>query len=1089
MGSSLLHVRLLGTFNLDYEGEPVTRVDTPRLQSLLAYLLLNAEAPQQRQYIAFRFWPDSTEKQARTNLRQLLHHLRQALPDADRLIDTRTHTLQWQPSVPFMLDVEAFGQALARAEVAREQGHPETQKEALEEAVDLYRGDLLPNCYDEWIEPERERLRQQYMMALDRLVGLLEQARAYLEAILHARSLLQKDALRETAYRTLMRLHALRNDRASALRVYHECATVMDRELGVSPGPATRALYERLMNLQTPTAHLPRDHPGQKAAVPLVGRHPEWKQLRRAWRTATNEGARMVLIAGEAGIGKSRLAEELLTWAARQGVTTARTRCYAAEGRLAFAPIADWLRAEPFRRGIDRLDAIWRAEVARILPELLADGPDLSRPEPLTESWQRRRFFEALARAVLRTGHPMVLLIDDLQWCDQDTLEWLHYLLRFDAESPWLLIGTVRIEEVGPTHPLTAFLLDLRCTGQVTEIMLGPLDADETKELAEYVAAKTLAPHQAAALHQETEGNPFFVVESVRASHMEGADTPSMSASSSTNPGPLPPSVHAILTARLAQCSPLARDLAHVAAVVGRAFTYEVLAAASGRDEDTLIQSLDELWQRRIIREYGSHTYDFSHDKLREVAYGEMSPVRQRRLHRSVAEALKTCFANTLDLVSGQVASHYERAGLPEEAIPYYRQAAQVAQGVYANEEAISYLEQALALLDGCPASLARATSKLGLLVLLGSSVAATRGYAASETGHIYARARTLCRPEDDVHLLFPVYWGSYGFHLVRAELRKAHTYSEQCLRLAEAEEDPALLVAAHFAMGVSLAHLGETPRARAHLEKAQGRYDPGQHHFQMGTDPGVFSRAYSAHTLWLLGYPEQALQRGREALAMAEAMTHPFSQVIALSYLAMLHQFRREHEAVLAHAEAVLALTAVYGFPYYEAWAGIMKGWALHRQGRHRAGRSGMEEGLQALRTIGTGVRAPYYLALLAEAHQVEGTLDEGLGLVDEALHIVARTEERWQEAELHRLRGDLLRSQDAAQAEASYHQALCIARQQAARSLELRVALRLSRLWHRQHHPDEARQLLQPVCDAFSEGFDTPDLLDAHSLLDDLS
>ena len=1085
-----LHINLLGTFGIDYGDEPVTSVATPRLQSLLAYLLLHTSAPQQRRYLAFQFWPDSTEKQARTNLRQLLHHLRQALPDADRFVERGTHTIRWRPGGPFTFDVSAFRQALARAEHV----DPEVRRAALEEAVELYVGDLLPSCYDEWIEPERDHLRQQYIGALDQLVRLLEHRRSYVDAIRNAKQLLQTDPLRETTYRTLMRLHALCDDRAASLRTYHECVTALQQELSVQPGPATQELYERLVNVEAPANdRLIERTSGHAAEQPLVGRREEWRRLLDVWRTAMRERTQFALISGEAGIGKSRLAAELLTWAARQGVSIARSRCYAAEGRLAFAPIADWLRSDAFFNLVEKMSGVWRTEAARILPELLNDTSHPSLPQVLTEGWQRKRLFEGLARTVLAAPQPMMLLIDDLQWCDQDTLEWLHYMLRFDESAQVLLLGTVRIEEVAPDHPLQTLLLDLRPAGLATEIALGPLDAGQTAELAGHVAARPLEPDQMVCLYEETEGNPLFIVESVRAGRVAPRDR---TAESSLLPGSpaaigetMPPRVLAILAARLAQCTRPARELAHLAAVVGRAFTFELLSQASRRDEDVLIQGLDELWRRRIVREYGPGTYDFSHDKLREVAYSEMSPVQRSQLHRTVAAALEKIHAAALDVVSGQLASHYEHAGLPDQAIRCYFQAAKVAQQVYANKEAITYLNRALSLLDERRARSRRSTMELELLVQLGSSVAASRGYGSSETGRVYARARTLCRPDVHVRLLFPVYWGSYSFSLVRAELRKAYSFSERCLLLAEAEDDPALLTAAHFAMGVSMAHLGELTRAREHLEQARARYDAGRHHSQLGMDPGIFGLAYLSHVLWLLGYTEQATRRGREALTLADQAGHPFSRVIALSYLAMLHQFRGEHEEVTGYADAVLALAAEYGFPYYAAWGSIMKGWSLHQQGAHDEGRIRMSGGLKDLRTIGTGLREPYYMALKAQARLEEGDVDEARALLTEALHVVETTEERWQEAELHRICGDLILNQDAEKAEACYYRALGAARRQEARSLELRAATSLSRLRQGQHRRDEARDLLMPTLEAFTEGFDTADLQKAKALLAEVS
>src|SRR5215471_2467629 len=469
-----LHIRLLGDFSLIYADRQMTNLNTMRLQSLLAYLVLHRDVPQQRQHLAFLFWPDTTEAQARNNLRQLLHQLRRAFPAVEHFLSADTHMMHWHPVTPFHLDVAEFEQALTLADAARRRNDQYALQAALEQAEKLYRGELLPGCYDEWILPERERLRQCHREALEHLLHLFEVQGDTITAIRYAQRLIDLDPLSEDRYRRLMRLYALNNDRASALRVYYTCTTILQREMGVDPDPATRQAYEQLMQQEVSTTQ-PIVHQLLPIVTPkLIGRDREWKQLHDAWQRTVEGGPHFVLVTGEAGIGKSRLAEEFLQWADQQGAVTAKARSYAAEGQLSLAPVTEWLRSEGLRAPLRQLDKVWLTEVARILPELLAEQPALPPYSPVTEYGQRQRFFEAMARAVLLAPQPLLLVIDNLQWCDQETLEWLHLLLRFDPLARLLVIGCAREEELLPQHPLRTFLLHLRKPMHVTEIPLEP---------------------------------------------------------------------------------------------------------------------------------------------------------------------------------------------------------------------------------------------------------------------------------------------------------------------------------------------------------------------------------------------------------------------------------------------------------------------------------------------------------------------------------------------------------------------------------------------------------------------------------------
>ncbi len=706
-----LRIHLLGNFQCISGDTPVMALTLPRLQSLLAYLLLHRDTPQDRSHLAFLLWPDSTEAQAHTNLRKLLYQLRQALPDIDQFLSINKQSLQWRPvsdNVSWTLDILAMEQALERAKQAELVRDVSVVRETLEQVMHLYRGDLLPGCYEEWILLERDRWHQQFLQSAARLITLLEQERDYDAALAAAQRLLRLDPLHEITYRQLMRLYALRGDRVAALRVYHTCVTTLERELGVEPSEITRGAYEALMESESSGRTLTGPLTSRGTAPPLLGRQDEWRQLQEAWRKVASGQPYSVILSGEAGIGKTRLAEELEAWVSRQGMAAASAHCYAALGPLAYAPITTWLRSDALQPGISTLAPALLEEIARLVPEVLDARPQVARPAAITEGWQRRHFFEALARAVLSAQQPLLLLLDDMQWCDRETLEWLHYLIRFDPRARLLLLGTVRTEETPPGHPLREFQSALQRDGLLSETALGPLNMAETVSLAQHIIGQPLAPGISSSLHAETEGNPLFVVEMARAGTLERHAETSSAASDMLSlfmqrASTLPPSVQTVLATRLAQLSPLARDVANVAAVIGREFPFSVLVRASGRSEDDMVQGLDELWQRRMVREHSvgaAVSYDFSHDKLREIICASLSIVRLRLLHRHIAEAFEEIYAGDLDTVSGQIATHYEQAGLPERAIPYYRRAGEQAQRFYANADAILAFQRVATLLE-----------------------------------------------------------------------------------------------------------------------------------------------------------------------------------------------------------------------------------------------------------------------------------------------------------------------------------------------------------------------------------------------------
>jgi DNA-binding SARP family transcriptional activator len=1076
-----LQVRLLGHFALEHAGRVETGIDSPRLQALLAFLLLRRGAPASRQQLAFSFWPDSTDKQARTNLRHLLHRLRRVLPEADRFLRVDNTSLTWRREAPFTLDVAEFEQALAGAEEAIQHADWAAAQEALQRAAGTYRGDLLPDCYDAWIEPERDRLRQAQFRAIERLVRLLEDRRDYAAAIQYARQLLRQDPLREPVYETLMRLHALHGDRAGALRVYSEGVATLQRELGVAPGPAVQGLHATLKTMQHPAAvERSAEHPVPPDLLPLIGRQEAWEQLRATWRMAARGQAHLVVVTGEAGIGKTRLVAELVEWIARQGNATARTRSYAAEGRLTYAPVADWLRAEALRAVLPRLGPVWLAEVSRLLPELRAEHPELPEPQPVRESWQRLRMFEAFSRAVLASGAPLLLFLDDMQWADAETLAWLHYLLRFAPQARLLLAGTIRPEEMDAEPALATLLADVRREGLLTELALGPLGETETAELAAHLAGRPLHEDEALRLYRETQGHPLFVVETVRAGLLEE------SAAGWT----LPPKVQAVIAARLAQLSPEASALAALAATIGRPFSLDVLAEASGEDERSLARAIDELWQRRLMLEHGTGEYDFSHDKLREVAYAQVSPARRRLMHRQVARALERVHAGDLDVISGRLAAHHEQAGQAAQAIPYYHRAGQLAKDMHADRDAIHLFRRALVLLGGQPGTTDRSEQELALQTALGACLVASEGHAAPEVRQVYERALSLCGWLGR-STAAPILRGLAIANLVAGDLHRAHALGDEILKLARDGQDPVLFVEGHYVLGVSSFWLGRFGPARQHLERAIHRYDPQQHRVHttlFAQDPKVVCLCRLGRTLWYLGYPDRAVRRVEDSLALAQVLGHPFSRAYALlssgQFYLELGDLRRAQECV----DALLPLAAEQGFSMWESMGTVWRGALLAEQGELGAGIACMRQGITAYSETGGTTVLPQFHGFLARACLRGGRFEEGLSALTRGMELVERTDDRFYEAELLRLKGELLLAggADAGEAERCFRAALDVARRQEARSLELGAAMSLGQLWHRRGETGAARRTLGEAYGWFSEGCGTPALREARRLLE---
>jgi class 3 adenylate cyclase/predicted ATPase/energy-coupling factor transporter ATP-binding protein EcfA2 len=847
-----------------------------------------------------------------------------------------------------------------------------------------------------------------------------------------------------------------------------------------------------------------------RGLTPLVGREQEVGLLVERWEQVKAGQGQVVLLTGDAGIGKSRLVQMLKDHVADEPYIRWECRNSEYYQNTALFPLVDLfqriLRFEAHETPEEKFGKLEHAlsqyrvpleESVQLFAPLLS-VPIPENPSPplnLSSQRQRQKTLETIVAILLDLAErqPVLLIIEDLHWTDPSTLELLNLVLDQTPTASVLVLLTCR-----PT-----FQLSWSHRSYLTEITVNRLSQPQIKRMTAHVAGdKPLSQEVCVQIADKTDGVPLFVEEITKAilesGHLKEVDghyhltgsLPSMA---------IPTTLQDALMARLDRLV-TAKAVAQYAAVIGRQFAYDLLSTVSQLDAATLQRELGRLVEAEIVYQRGvppQATYTFKHALIQDAAYESLLKSTRQQYHQRIAQVLEAQFPDTALLQPELVAHHYTEAGLSAHAVLYWQQAGQRAVERSAYAEAITHLSKGLAVLKTLSDTPERLQQELDLQLALGPALVVIRGPASPAVAQAYARAQELCQQVGETPQRFRVLWGLWRFYNNRAEYQRARALGERLLRLAQQVHDAALLLEAHHALWATLLGSGEFASARAHLEQGRGLYDPQQHHAHArlygGHDPGVCGLSHAALSLWILGYPDQALQSLREALTLAQALAHPPSLAPALDFATMQYQSRREHQAVHERAEALMALATEQGFAQHVAQATIMRGWALAAQGQGAEGTAPMRQGLAAHQATGSARQRPYY-PLLAEAYGSIGQTAEGLSLLAETLATVDRPGERGWEAELHRLQGALLLAQagerpQVPEAEACLHQALDVARRQQAKSWELRAATSLSRLWQQQGKRAEAHALLAPIYGWFTEGFDTADLQEAKALLEALT
>ncbi len=854
----------------------------------------------------------------------------------------------------------------------------------------------------------------------------------------------------------------------------------------------------------------------------LVGREQEIELLLERWERVKEGEGQVVFLIGEAGIGKSRLVQVLKEHVAGESHTRIESLCSPYYQNSSLYPVIDHLqRLLEFRREDSPQEKLNKLEKALVgaqhavplqeMVPLFASLLSLPLPESypsltLTPQRQKQKTLEALLTWLLKEAekHPVLRIVEDLHWVDPSTLEYLSLLVEQVPKTRIFALFTFRPDFSPPWG----------ARSHLTQITLNHLTWKQVEVMVEREAGgKALPAEVVQQVVAKTDGVPLFVEEltkMVLESELLREQEDHYELTGPVPPLAIPATLQDSLMARLDRLATV-KEVAQLGATLGREFTYELLKAVSPLDETTLQRELAKLVKAELLYQRGippNARYFFKHALIQEAAYQTLLKSKRRQYHQKIAQVLEERFAEIRETQPELLAYHYTEAGLSGQAIVYWHRASQRAIERSANIEAIGHLIKGLESLKALPDTPERIQQELTLQIILGVPLTATKGYAAPEVEQTYARARELCQQIGETSQLFPVLRGLAQFYRVRAELTTAREHAEELLTVAQNLQNSSFLLEAHLALGEILFWLGDLSAALEHVKQGFALYSPQEHRWQdflYIQDPGMACCGYEAWTLWFLGYPDQALERSKEALALAQELSHPYTLAIALLFNACLHQFRRESKLTQERANTLIDLSNEQGFPQWLAWGTILRGWALCDQGMLREEVESIKRGLSARKAQGSEIAGTYFLALLAEGYGKVGQTKEGITVLTEALDTAQKTGECFYESELHRLYGELLlrtsfenqtvrpfdRAQDSVQAEAedNFLKAINIARRQGAKSLELRAVISLCRLMQKQDKREEARKTLAAIYSWFTEGFETTNLKEAKSLLENLS
>ena len=1164
-----LSIFLLGQFKLQADDQRFELPSRPA-QSLLAYLVLNAGVSQRREKLSALLWPEASESNARSYLRQALWRIRKSLESAglsaENFLQISDISVTFDDRSNYWMDAACLLET------------PESQSQSeLIDAVRLYRGELLPGFYDEWVVKERDHLEHAYNKKMNLLLDDLIQSESWEEVLEWGEEWIRLDYGPEAAFRAVMMAYAGLGDLGMVNATYRRCVDTLDRELDLEPSSETKQLYERIRQGESPEFYSPLPYvatPGVhrpaflevEEASPVekpifVARERELAQLKVQLDLALNGQGRVVFITGEAGSGKTALVDAFTHDAqdAQPELVVVSGNCNAHTGigdpYLPFREILELLTGDVEARwaagaiSAERARQLWNT-LPIAAQALLESGPDLvdtflpgaalveraAAYAPGRADWvshlveivdrkktanmipglQQSDLFEQYTRVLVSIARqaPLVLVVDDLQWADTGSIGLLFHLGRHLIGSRILILGAYRPEEVaieraGERHPLIPVVNELQLLFGDIFVNLEQADSREFMETFLDSEPNQLSASFRQMLYQRTRGQPLFTIELLVGMQERGDLIQNPVGAWVEGPAldweTLPARVEAAIAERIGRLAQPLQAALQVASVVGEGFSAEVVARVLEINEREMVQCMSSdldrkyrLVKAQAIERSGSQRisrYRFRHYLCQKYLYDNLDQVERTYLHEDIGYVLEQVYGENANEVAVQLARHFQVAGVIEKSVQYLQLAGQKAVQLSAYQEAIAHLNTGLDLVMNLPDSSERMQQELTMQLALGTAWSGYGSHASPQANQANTRALELSQQLGDNRQACQIKGELAFYHYVRGEYRKARELADEALNLALGDKDPLLKALGHWYLGATSFPIGDYTAARKHLEQVIDFYRPQQHHHPLlllrVSDAGLSALAKYACCLWFIGYPDQALKRSQEALELAQELNHPYSLADVLYFAGCLfNTLRRDAHAVKVNAEQLVEVVQKIGI---QGWLGdgiMYLGEAQTMMGNLNQGIEQMHKGMAVHESLDLQCYLPGTLRAIAAAQAQAGQTEDALTTLDKAYIMVKKTDERLWEPEIHRLRGEILLMQgEEGGAERSLLEALEVARRQKAKSLELRAATDLARLWGSQGKVDYAYALLTPVYDWFTEGFNTEDLREAKTLLEALS